>query len=358
VPQRKSTVITKSGCKVEMRITEKNNVWEITRLILEHNHDLTPKSRFFRSHKYMSPEEKDLIRTLKYTNTPTSKIVDILAYIRGGLQCLPYTKKMVSNYGTEINKELQNTDMMEVVKMFNKKQAECPGFYYSFELDSENKVRSIFWTDQKSRLYYEQCGDCLSFDTTFITNKYNLPFAPFVGVSPHGNTYLFACAFIVNETTETFEWLFTQFLTVMGGVPPVSIITDGDTAMKAAIDAIFPNAFHRWCLFHIKKKADEKITTSFQANQGLYEDFQDIIDNSLTVEEFETLWPEMIEKHGVEHVEYFGTLWEKRQYWAPVYFKSKFFPFIQTTARSEGTNAIFKRGVGAKFSVTSFIREY
>jgi hypothetical protein len=90
-------------------------------------------------------------------NTPTGKIVDILAYIRGGIQCLPYTKKMVSNYGTEINKELQNTDMMEVVKMFNKKQAECPGFYYSFELDSENKVRSMFWSDQKSRLYYEQC---------------------------------------------------------------------------------------------------------------------------------------------------------------------------------------------------------
>jgi hypothetical protein len=55
VPQRKSTVITKSGCKVEMRITEKNKVWEITRLILEHNHHLSPKSRFFRSHKYMSP---------------------------------------------------------------------------------------------------------------------------------------------------------------------------------------------------------------------------------------------------------------------------------------------------------------
>jgi hypothetical protein len=131
-----------------------------------------------------------------------------------------------------------------------------------------------------------------------------------------------------------------------------------ETGMKAAIEEAFPNAFHRWCLFHIKKKADEKITTGFQANEGLYEDFQDIIDNSLTVEEFESLWQQMIQNHGVEHIEYFGTLWENRQYWAPVYFKSRFFPFIQTTARSEGTNAIFKRGVGAKFSVTSFMREY
>jgi hypothetical protein len=228
VPQRRSTVITKTGCKVEMRITEKNNVWEITRLNLEHNHELSPNSRFFRSHKYMSHEEKDLIRTLKYTNTPTGKIVDILAYVRGEIGCLPYTKKMVNNYGTEINKELHNTDMMEVVQMFNKNQADSPGFYYSFQLDSDNKVRSMFWSDQKSRLYYEQCRDCLSFDTTFLTNKYNLPFAPFVGVSPHGNTYMFACAFIVNEKADTFKWLFEQFLTAMHGVQPVSIITDGD----------------------------------------------------------------------------------------------------------------------------------
>jgi hypothetical protein len=27
-----------------------------------------------------------------------------------------------------------------------------------------------------------------------------------------------------------------------------------------------------------------------QGNEGLYEDFQDIIDDTLTVEEFETLW--------------------------------------------------------------------
>jgi hypothetical protein len=81
--------------------------------------------------------------------------------------------------------------------------------------------------------------------------------------------------------------------------------------MKVAIEEVFPNAFHRWCLFHIKKKADEKITSGFQANEGLYEDFQDIIDNSLTVEEFESLWQQMIQTHGVEHIEYFGTLWKR-----------------------------------------------
>ncbi|XP_073362498.1 protein FAR-RED ELONGATED HYPOCOTYL 3-like [Aegilops tauschii subsp. strangulata] len=51
-------------------------------------------------------------------------------------------------------------------------------------------------------------------------------------------------------------------------------------------------------------------------------------------------------------------MWENRKKFIPVYFKDKFSPFIQTTARSEGTNSLFKKGVGAKFSATSFLREY
>ena len=123
VPQRQSTVIARTNCKVEMVASEGQDMWQITRLNLEHNHELSPDSRFFRSHKYMSDEEKDLIWTLKRTNNPTRKIVSILAYIRGGYGQLPYNKKAVSNYGTQINRELENTDMMEVVKIFNKKQA-------------------------------------------------------------------------------------------------------------------------------------------------------------------------------------------------------------------------------------------
>jgi hypothetical protein len=42
----------------------------------------------------MSLEEKDMIRTLNYTSTSTRKIVDILAYVRGGIGYLPYKKKI------------------------------------------------------------------------------------------------------------------------------------------------------------------------------------------------------------------------------------------------------------------------
>ena len=121
-PQRQSTVIAKTECKAEMVASEKNGVWRITGLHLLHNHELSPQSRFFRSHVYMSDGEKELIRTMKYCNMPTRDMVAVLAFIRGGMTQLPYNKRKVSNYSASINREITNNDMMEVWEWFWKKK--------------------------------------------------------------------------------------------------------------------------------------------------------------------------------------------------------------------------------------------
>jgi hypothetical protein len=205
---------------------------------------------------------------------------------------------------------------------------------------------------------YDLYGDCLSFDTTYKTNKYNLPFASFVGVSGHGHNCLFACAIINNEQEKTFKWLFREFLTCMGGKHPATIITDQDVAMKNAVPDVFKQSVHRNCFFHIKKKAEEKCGGSFGRIPNLHADFSDIFRNSLTVAEFEHLWTEMIGKYKVSHLKYLNIMWENRERFVLVYYKQNFLPFIHSTARSEGTNAIFKDNVGSTYSIMSFLGEY
>lgn len=61
--QRQTTVIDRTKCKMEMVIAEKNGVWRITNLSLDHNHALRPQSRFFSSHIYMTDDEKAMIRS-------------------------------------------------------------------------------------------------------------------------------------------------------------------------------------------------------------------------------------------------------------------------------------------------------
>ncbi|XP_047063421.1 protein FAR1-RELATED SEQUENCE 5-like [Lolium rigidum] len=241
----------------------------------------------------------------------------ILTYLRGGKpKNVPYNKKYVSNVMTAIRLEDNTNDMMKVLSYFRQRQEEDPRFYYNFDLGEGNKVKCIFWSDGFSRHMYDLYGDCLSFDTTFKTNKYNLPFAPFVGVTGHGHNCLFSCAIINNEQASTFEWLFGEFLICMGGKHPATIITDQDAAMAKAIDEVFKQTCHRNCFFHIKRKSEEKCGGTFVARG------------------------------------------ENRAKFVPVYFKHNFLPFIHSTARSEGTNAIFKDNVGSTYSVISFLGEY
>lgn len=91
---------------------------------------------------------------------------------------------------------------------------------------------------------------------------------------------------------------------------------------------------------------------------GLREELSDIIDNSVTKEEFEILWQQMISKYEIQNIKYFQDIYDTRERWAPVWLKQEFYPFINTTARSEGTNARYKRNVGPQYSITSFLKEY
>ena len=127
-----------------------------------------------------------------------------------------------------------------------------------------------------------------------MTNKYRLPFASFVGITGHAQTCIFGCAFLRDETTETFKWVFETFLESMRGKHPRTIITDQDKAMKAAIQEVFTNTRHKNCLFHIKTKCYLKNIKIFAAKDGLYEEFEVMVNNSLTEEEFEYLWGKMI----------------------------------------------------------------
>ncbi|KAM0836786.1 hypothetical protein ACQ4PT_062066 [Festuca glaucescens] len=188
--------IEHTGCLAKMVVSIKNGNWVVISLHLEHNHELSPpqETKFLRSHKSMTEDEQLFIRTFASVKLPPRKIMSIMSYLRGG--DVPYTKKHVSNVQTAIRNECKLNDMTHVLDYFHKRKEDDPRFYYNFKLGAGKKVLSLFWSDGNSRRMYELYGDCVSFDTTYKTNRYNLPFAPFVGVTGHGHTCLFACAII------------------------------------------------------------------------------------------------------------------------------------------------------------------
>ncbi|KAF7150404.1 hypothetical protein RHSIM_Rhsim02G0163500 [Rhododendron simsii] len=181
-----------------------------------------------------------------------------------------------------MKKTVDGHDANMLYEHFETEKVKNDDFTYTIEEDDEGRMTNCFWADATARKSYQYFGDVVVFDTTYKTNRYSMIFAPIVGVNHHRQTTLFGCAFLCDESTETFEWLFKEWLKAMPAGPPKMIITDQDLAMMKAIAIALPNTHHRYCMWHITNKFSEKI--SALSYKEYYEELKNCIWNSETPE--------------------------------------------------------------------------
>ncbi|KAK1667292.1 hypothetical protein QYE76_055451 [Lolium multiflorum] len=362
VRQRNRTITKKTDCKARLRVKRRGDKWRVTMFIEEHNHACLKKfslKRFLRSHKGIPKEEREFVKLLHTVNLSAGRVMSIMAELYGKLANVPYERKDVSNYMASIDTAARkNNDMSLLLAHFEKVKEHDPEFFKKIDLDHDDRVRRIFWVDGPARAAYKKYNDCLSFDATYMTNCYSMPFAPFIGINRYGQSIQLGCGFLRNEQIEDYVWLFEAFLEAMDGVQPINIITDQDAAMRSAILSVFPDCCHRNCRWHIMQNAQGVLGNDMAKNEPLRLEFNATIDYSMTVEEFETRWAEMILKHNVADNKHLQDLYDMRASFVPAYFKDRFFPFLQTTARSEGFNAVLKRYVTPHHSLSHFFEQY
>jgi hypothetical protein len=140
----------------------------------------------------------------------------------------------------------------------------------------------------------------VTFDPTYLTNRYKMPFVPFTGVNHHKQSILFGCALLWDETEESFVWLLSTWLEAMSGVCPKTIITDQDAAITNAVARVFPNVNHHCCMWHIEKKVPEYLNTICHEYSDLKNHFYKCIHQSIIIEDFESDWEAMIDKYGLQ----------------------------------------------------------
>ncbi|KAH9659227.1 protein FAR1-RELATED SEQUENCE [Citrus sinensis] len=258
---------------------------------------------------------------------------------------------------TKSKLRLGNGDAAALQNYFMKVQAEDNMFYFSMQVDDEGRLKNIFWAELRNREAYKEFGDVVTFDNTYLTNKYDMPFAPFVGVNHHGHSILFGCGLISHEDIETFTWLFRTWLSCMSNSAPIGIITDQDRVMKVAIQNVFPNTRHRWCLWHIMKKIPEKL--------GGHKEYRDIsnvlhcaVYDSQSAAKFEETWHHMIVEYDLGDNEWLRGLYDERHHWVPCYLNNTFWAGMSSTQCSESMNAFFDGYVNSKTTLKQFVEQY
>lgn len=185
----------------------------------------TGQKKHLFSHKSIDQSTKDMIRFLRDNNVSLSKVNCILGSMHGSMESVPFTKKSVRNVCAEISREHLQDDVRKTMELFKDFQKNDPNFKFSVQLDDENKIKSLMWCSGSSRRMYSHFGDVVTFDTTYQTNFYDMPFGIFVGVNNHFQSVIFAGVLLTKEDTDSFKWAFSEFLNLMEGPAPITILT-------------------------------------------------------------------------------------------------------------------------------------
>ncbi|XP_020413364.1 protein FAR1-RELATED SEQUENCE 5-like [Prunus persica] len=250
-------------------------------------------------------------------------------------------------------------DSLDLVYNFYNRYAFLAGFekneafYFKIEGDGHDKFSRFFWADATSRRAYGFYGDVVVFDTTFNTNRYDLTFAPMLGVNNHGQTIVLACAFFSKETTESFIWMFEEFKKPMPGGEPKMIITDQDAAMTRVISIAFPTTFHRLCIWHITSKFSVKLPHS--AYKEYWSEFQKVIWDTDNKDEFDAKWNIVVTKAGLTDHPWLSSMFDLRESWVPAYARQFFAAGISSSQIAEGSHGFFKQYISKRNSLMDFI---
>ncbi|XP_020149906.2 protein FAR1-RELATED SEQUENCE 5-like [Aegilops tauschii subsp. strangulata] len=206
-----------------------------------------------------------------------------------------------------------------------------------------NRVRNIFWAKASCKGSYEDFGDCVTFDTTYKTNKFHMAMGVFVGVHHHLQSAIFVVALMRDETIPSFEWVFKTFLRCMNNKPPICMLTDQCSSMKVALKTILPDALHKLCRWHIMKKYKDHLALLYKAHEKLKDDLNAVLNHPLMPSEFERSWRDLIQKYNLQNDEVMISLWDERHEWISAYYNEIFCARMTSTQRSESMNRILKK---------------
>lgn len=351
---------TRTGCPamIKFRLMD-NKRWRIIEAELEHNHLISPSSgKFYKSHKSVGlgtkrtlqldgPEETQKIRLFR------TVIVDADANGRIDVD-VPESGSNV-DYSNQL--KLKEGDSQAVHNFFCRLQLMDPNFFYVVDLNEKGCLRNMFWADARSRVAYSYFGDVVSIDTTCLTSKYEVPLVSFIGVNHHGQSVLLGCGLLAAQTIESYTWFFRAWLTCMLGRPPQAIITDQCGILQIAIADVFPRASHCLCLSHIMQKVPEKLGGLF-AFEAINSALSRAVYHSVKTEEFEAVWDDMIQRHGVRDHKWLQALYEDRKRWVPAYLKEVFLAGMFPIQPSEVVSSFFEVYLDKHTPLKEFLDKY
>ncbi|XP_058755722.1 protein FAR1-RELATED SEQUENCE 3 [Vicia villosa] len=367
------------GCDAMIRIELKGqNKWVVTKFVREHSHSTGSSSEAPSLHqgKHFSSVGRTMPESYQGVGLVPSGVMylsmDGNHHISNQNSCavlnihaataseVSHPVKNATSGNYTVRPPFQNRtlgkDAHNLLEYFMKMQAENPGFFYAIQLDEDNHMSNVFWADARSRTAYSHFGDAVHLDTTCRANQYRVPFAPFTGVNNHGQVVLFGCALLLDDSEASFLWLFKTFLTAMNDRQPVSLITDQDRAIQAAVSQVFPQTRHCINKWHVLREGQEKLAHVCLSHPNFQGELYNCINLTETIEEFELSWNSILDKYELRSNDWLQSLYNARAQWVPAYFRDSFFAAMSPNQGFGGS--FFDGYVIQQMTLPLFFKQY
>ena len=86
--------------------------------------------------------------------------------------------------------------------------------------------------------------------------------------------------------------------------------------MEVAIEDVMPHTTHRWCKWHVLKKAKECLGPLLGKGSEFKQEFNKMVHHMVSETEFEDGWACIVEKHGLQSNVFLTQIYETRKKWA------------------------------------------
>ncbi|KAL8125813.1 hypothetical protein AgCh_013195 [Apium graveolens] len=291
--KRPRDVIPRTCCRACMCVAHKvsSNKWEVTKVNLEHNHAMvtSDKVNFMQRSRNIDPFTRSLIELFNKSGIETPKVMNLLSETCSGIEKIGFSAQDVRNVIRDIRRRVFDSGdaECELVLLRDLQKQSDGNFFYRVDVDEENRVRGLVWVDPRSLNAYKNFGDVVTFDSTYRTDR--------------------------DEKETTYRWILKTWLEAVDNKPPITIITDQDTALSNAIS------------------------------------------ESLSPTEFEGRWEDLKEKYDLENHNWLNDMYAIRRQWVFAFMKQHFAAGMTTTSRSESMNSFFDEYVKASTGLKEFI---
>ncbi|XP_074277275.1 protein FAR1-RELATED SEQUENCE 8-like [Silene latifolia] len=313
-PRKKNIDVSSfKPCECVVEATLLDDFMVVKHARLDHNHDdLNPaNSRHMVGYRVWDEYFKRRALMNDETSIPIAKNFNTLVREVGGHANLTVIERDLRNMLNQERRRFRiQGDANALEERFIKLKEIDPDFYYAIQTNSKGMLVNVFWADGRYRAMAKVFGDAISYDATFLCNRYKMPFTPFVGLNHHGSTVVLASTLISHEDAASFTWVFRRWLDCMGR-PPSVIITDQCRGIGLAVKTIFLNTPHRLCLWHIMRNGFKNLG-NFARFREIKHDLRDVVYESKDIDDFEASWQIFVDKYGIRRHSWIKEMYEKK----------------------------------------------